>query len=173
MSQYKFHPLADEWPLMEGDALDNLVEDIKAHGLREPIWLFEGMILDGRNRITACPRAGVRPIFRQFDPATMGSPEDFVVSANANRRHLTLEDKKRVAAKMIRRNPDASDRAIAKAVTLDNKTVGKVRDRVATELKEFKETWKILGRDQQRDFAETFKDQLRSMLPILNPNEAS
>jgi hypothetical protein len=170
MTEYKFHPLADEWPLMEGDDLDNLAEDIKANGQREPIVIHEGMILDGRNRIRACLKADVKPTFRQFDPATMGSPEAFVISVNANRRHLDLDGKKAVAAIMIRRNPNAADRAIGRAVGLDNKTVGKVRGRVAKEFTEFKETWKILGPQRQREFAETFKDQL---LRILTPARAA
>lgn len=171
MTKYKIHPLADEWPKMDGEDLQNLADDIKANGQREPIVTLGDMILDGRNRLAACGMAGVEPKFRQFDPARDGpSPDNFVVSVNANRRHLDIDGKKGVAAKMIRRDPDLADRVIGRRVGLDNKTVNKVRLRTQTEFKEFKETWKILGPQDQRAFAETFRDQL---LHFLTPARAA
>ena len=54
-----------------------LTEDIKAHGLREKIWIYEGKILDGRNRFLACQKARVRPQFRKF---TGKDPLAFIIS---------------------------------------------------------------------------------------------
>ena len=54
------HPLGELFPLIEGDEFKELVASIKAHGLRDPITVQDGMVLDGRNRQRACQAAGVR-----------------------------------------------------------------------------------------------------------------
>ena len=45
-----YHELANLFPLLEGDAFWALVEDVRVNGVREPIVLLDGQILDGRNR---------------------------------------------------------------------------------------------------------------------------
>jgi N6-adenosine-specific RNA methylase IME4 len=92
-----FHPLADIFPLMEGEAFDNLVASIKANGLREPIVLFQNKILDGRNRDRACTAAGVDPVYAPFRG---GDPVAFVVDANLHRRHLSESQRAMVAARL-------------------------------------------------------------------------
>jgi hypothetical protein len=122
--EYKFHPLADIFPLMEGEEFDALVADIKANGLIEPLVMLEGMILDGRNRYHACVAADVEPTFRPF---TGDGPAAYVISANIHRRHLTPEQKRDLIAKLIKAQPGKSDRQIAKTATADHKTVASVR----------------------------------------------
>ena len=79
---------------MQDEAFDSLVHDIGAHGLHEPIWLFDGKIIDGRNRHRACLEAGVEPRFRQYE----GTDEwlvQFILSENLERRVAELEDQRK------------------------------------------------------------------------------
>ena len=85
----KAHPYADIFPLLEGEEFTALVASVRASGLVHPIVLFEGKILDGRNRWNACKAAGVAPRFREFDSAADGDPLEFVVVTNLRRRHRT------------------------------------------------------------------------------------
>jgi ParB-like chromosome segregation protein Spo0J len=93
----KFHPYSEVFPLIEGAEFDALVADIKANGLREKIWLYEGKILDGRNRFLACKKAGVKPLTRKY---TGKDALAFVVSANIARRHLTVEQRSLAGARI-------------------------------------------------------------------------
>jgi N6-adenosine-specific RNA methylase IME4/ParB-like chromosome segregation protein Spo0J len=93
----QFHPLANLFPLTEDDELSTLAEDIRANGLREPVVLFEGQILDGRNRYCACEAAGVACRFEQY---TGDDPIGYVISLNLRRRHLDASQRAMVAAKL-------------------------------------------------------------------------
>lgn len=95
---YEFHSFASVLPLMGQIETDELAADIQGNGLREPIVLFEGRILDGRNRYRACKIVGVEPRFKEFNGE--GDPVDFIVSVNIKRRHLTTAQRQMVAAKL-------------------------------------------------------------------------
>lgn len=86
MTVYPLHPLCSLFPRMTGPEYDAFVNDLRANGLREPITLHEGMILDGGNRIRACFDAGIEPRFVQFSGENLAA---FVLSANLHRRHLS------------------------------------------------------------------------------------
>jgi ParB-like chromosome segregation protein Spo0J len=97
MATLAFHPLAGLLPDMEQDEYGRLVEDIKANGQIEPIWLYEGQILDGRHRYMACQDLKLEPITRVYEG---DDPTSFVLSLNLHRRHLTESQRAMVAAKL-------------------------------------------------------------------------
>jgi ParB-like chromosome segregation protein Spo0J len=96
MSTLEFHPLANLFPLIEGVEFDELVADIKANGLSEPIVVFDDKILDGRNRYRACVAAGVQHRVMPY----RGAPLAFVISKNLHRRHLDESQRAIVAARI-------------------------------------------------------------------------
>jgi chemotaxis protein histidine kinase CheA len=97
ITPYKDHPLSEILPLMSDEEIAELATDIQQNTQRAPITLYEGKILDGRNRYRACRLANVEPKVRHF---TSGDALAFIVSANVFRRHLTTSQRALVAAKL-------------------------------------------------------------------------
>jgi N6-adenosine-specific RNA methylase IME4 len=94
----KFHPLANIFPLLEGEEFEQLVTSIGASGgPRDSIVIHEGMILDGRNRARACEAAGITPFFKPYEG---DDPVAYVVDLNLKRRHLNDDQRRMVAAKL-------------------------------------------------------------------------
>jgi ParB family chromosome partitioning protein len=81
------HVLAELFPSMTVDELRALTTDICKYGLREPIVLYEGKILDGRSRYAACLAAGREPVTTTLKAGV--APRAYVYSVNAHRRHLS------------------------------------------------------------------------------------
>lgn len=84
------HPYADEFPMASQDELDELAASIATVGLIHPIVLTpQGLVLDGRNRLAACEKAGVEPTFETRD----GDDDDykeFVIGANTTGRRESM-----------------------------------------------------------------------------------
>lgn len=93
----KHHPIADVWPMMDEAKLHELADDILKNGQLVPVWLYEGKILDGRNRWAACKIAGVEPKTKEY---TGDEPTAFAVSLNDRRRHMGKSALAAVAAEL-------------------------------------------------------------------------
>lgn len=92
------HDLAEIFPMHRSDELARLVANIaETHGLIDPITLYEGKILDGRNRYLACKQAGVEPTFIEYEGT---DPLGLVVARNLCRRDLTKEQRALAGARI-------------------------------------------------------------------------
>jgi ParB-like chromosome segregation protein Spo0J len=123
----EFHPLATVDPLMEGADYAVLIEDIREHGLRESIVLYQGKILDGRNRARACAEAGTEPQYKEIAFVSDADAVAFLDSVNLHRRHLTPKQKRERIAVRLKVNPTLSDRQVAKETGASHPHVAKVR----------------------------------------------
>jgi hypothetical protein len=98
ITHYEFHELCLLFPRCTDEELQLLVSDIRENGLLTPITLYEGKILDGRNRYLACQMLNIEPEYVEFDGK---DPLPFVVSRNLCRRHLSESQRAMVAAAII------------------------------------------------------------------------
>src|ERR1700732_625982 len=92
------HPLAQLFPPISQEELAELGRDIALHGQLEPIVLYQGKILDGVNRYKACQLMNREPWTIEFNPERIKrTPEEYVIAANVQRRHLTPAQRAAIA----------------------------------------------------------------------------
>lgn len=97
---YKVHPLASMFPLIVGEAFDDLVEAAARAGRLPPAETNDGLLIDGRNRLRVqevLRERGIEievPVI-EWEPIGDETVEDHIWAVNAYRRHLT--DDQRVA----------------------------------------------------------------------------
>jgi hypothetical protein len=144
------HPAAEAFPRMTESDFRMLVEDIKEHGLNVPVALLQNsrdgstLLLDGISRLDALESIGVQLVRKgrliesydhdrkRFQIAailfdTECDPSAVVLSLNAHRRHLTLEQKREIIGKLLKASPEKSDRQLARITGVSHPHVGMVR----------------------------------------------
>ena len=173
------HDLANLMPMIEGKKFEELIESVRK-GLQYPILLYEGKILDGRNRHRA-----LKTINHIFTPAdfeifegTRDEAETKVIDLNMIRRQMTNKDKEEVIRRMILKYPEESNRGIARRCGITSHAqVGTVRDRMLNppEKKKFEEFCKDVGKfldvlyddtDLRTEFKNRFGREFRELLTL-------
>ena len=96
-AQLNPHSLAQIFPPMSAEEFLDLKADIAKHGLRQPIVLFEGKVLDGMNRARVCAELGIEPDTREYEGTDSIA---FVFSQNLHRRHLNGSQRAMIAARI-------------------------------------------------------------------------
>jgi hypothetical protein len=87
--QFRVHPAADVFPMMDVDGLMKLAHDIRINGLREPVKFRGDELLEGRNRLEAAERVGYKLTAADIEQLPNVDPVAYVMSANIHRRHMT------------------------------------------------------------------------------------
>jgi alkylhydroperoxidase/carboxymuconolactone decarboxylase family protein YurZ len=163
--ELEYHPIADIFPLMGEEELSELVESIAFYDFDRdrPIVLYEGKILDGRNRHRALlelDRQGRLPVemrtvgaevynFREyradrsFDAGEI-SALDWSISVNLTRRHLDESQRAMIGAEVLPRYQSAAKERRAAGLkrgteapvvaNLPQREVGKAREHAAKQL---------------------------------------
>ncbi len=105
----ELNPIAEILPAMGAKPFADLVADIRANGLIEPIMLdADGRVIDGRHRLRACIEAEVRPRYMSLPP---GVDIPLVVkSLNLDRRHLKPGELDEAAARLRKFARDAGQK---------------------------------------------------------------
>jgi hypothetical protein len=100
-TQYEIHDVCKLFPNMKGKQFRDLKEDIELNGLVNPIIVYEGKLIDGKNRLKACQKLGIEPKIEEWKPNAGQSLVSFIVSLNLRRRHLTSSQRAVIAKDLL------------------------------------------------------------------------
>jgi len=115
---YTVHPVACMFPLIQGQACEELLKSLQKDGQQEECVLDGAMFLDGRNRVKAMNQLGLASRVIQFaDLKTDLTPGVWIMTRNLQRRHLTDDQQLAIAAKYRAWCKAEEDRQKAEAST--------------------------------------------------------
>jgi hypothetical protein len=178
-SSLKPHPLAEQFDMIEqgddgGAAFEALKASIAKDGIKFPIWIFEGKVLDGRNRLKAGLAVGHKFTVRdfQFFTGTREEAKAFVDAANIHRRHHSADQKERIVKARITEHPGASNRQIAKMCGVSHTFVNKVKQDMSEpeadnkKLESLEKAWNDdeLTDEKRKCFVQKYAADLRELL---------
>lgn len=98
-----WHEATKLFPPMDDEQLEAFAAQIKKDGLKHPIVLFEGKVLDGRNRAKACKIAKVPLRYIAVARGRLASPLKYVEQDNLQRLQLNKGQLACLAYKLIPR----------------------------------------------------------------------
>ena len=131
----EFHPIADIFPMMSGPEFAALLDDIDRNGQLQPIFTYQGKVVDGRNRWRACEKLNLVPDCIEYTGDECDLVE-FVVGLNLHRRHLTPSQCGMVAAKLanLDRGGNGSNQHQSNSVNLPNCSAPPISQNAAAEM---------------------------------------
>lgn len=94
----KLHPLAHLIPNMRDKEWRDFYADIAMRGIKVPLEVLDGTVLDGRHRLRASLELGMKEVPVVDVPLNGDSPEGYMLKAAVLRRHLTDDQRAMLAA---------------------------------------------------------------------------
>jgi hypothetical protein len=111
---------------MTVEELTALQQSIEEFGQRDPIVVFEGMVLDGWHRWTCCQRLGIAA--KLVDLPAGVNPRAFVKDKNLHRRHLTGSQRALAVVACNEWSPAGNPSNVAPGATLTNEQLAAESD---------------------------------------------
>ena len=102
-SHIPIHALATIFPPMTDAEFAALKSDISEHGVHQPVAVWRGEIIDGRNRYLAAEELGIKAPLRYLDDDV--DPVSYVLSSNMSRRNLDPSQRAIVMAALPKLEP--------------------------------------------------------------------
>lgn len=162
-------------PNLSAEEYAELKADIQLRGVMVPIEFDEkGNVLDGHHRLQICGELGISD-YPKVIRAGMTEQEKYTHARKLNmaRRHLTQEQKRRLIREQLKETPESSDRQIAKALGVSDKTVGSQRKELEScaEIPHVVKSVDTLGREQPRERkpVSVFNPTAREAKSLQNP----
>ena len=137
--RYERHAYSAAWPDPSEASYRGLVESISRIGLRSPIVLFEGRVLDGWHRQMGCVLAGVEPRYVQFE----GDADQAYDHVEAAHTHRDMTPGQYVAALLAMNAVRAGAGRPGNSANLQNLTAAQVAERAGTSVRTVETVKKI------------------------------
>ena len=106
---YPISFLALAFPPLSPARYARLLASIRAHGLRRPIVVWRGQVIDGLHRLKACVEAGVEPRYEVLDDAE--NPFEYLGDENVSLRNMDQNEKAQTAYLMSQYSAPGRPRA--------------------------------------------------------------
>ena len=100
-AEYAVHPLAALFPWIPSEPFEELLADVREHGVQDPVIVWRGQVVDGRNRLRAAAVAELAEVPLVELPESE-DPALRIFRANCLRRHLSASRRAALVAKFRR-----------------------------------------------------------------------
>lgn len=178
------HPVCYDFPPLSPDQRTELAKSIQEHGCKVPVVLWNGQIIDGRNRAEICEDRGIEPPTKVFE-GTEAQAIEHAWILNGPRRHMTPSQRALAGERLFHRlktlaeqGTDVAPRGAGKTAAAAAQRVGSstrsveraiaIRQRGTPKLQEAVESGAVTVNDAARILTRPAAEQNQAVVAIHN-----